>query len=122
MLFPMMALLRRSRAMVLALLLLAPGVSGSVVQWLHACPVQIAAVAEHEHHGQAPADAGHSQTCQCIGSCNTAGAVPHPQSVTVATAVIEPDHHVAPPTGLSFVPVGTSSRLLPPATAPPFLS
>ena len=121
MLLPMMVHLRRSRAMALALLLLAPGVSGSVVQMVHACPVQ-AAVSDHQHHDQAPADTGHSQTCQCIGSCNTAGTASVAQAVTVATADIQPDNHVAPPTDASFVPVGTPSDLLPPATAPPFLS
>jgi hypothetical protein len=119
MFLPMMALLRRSRALALALLLLAPGVSGSAVQWLHACPVQAAAVADDQHHGQAPADAGHSQGCQCIGSCNPAGAASPAKSITVAVAVIQPDHHLAPPSGVSFVPVGTPSDLLPPATAPP---
>jgi hypothetical protein len=119
---PMMTLLRRSRAMALAMLLLAPGVSGSVVQWLHACPVQAAAVADHQHHGQAPADAGHSQSCQCIGSCNTAGAPSPAKSITIAAVVTQPDHHVVPPSGVSFVPVGTPSDLLPPATAPPLLS
>lgn len=119
---PMMTLLRRSRAMALALLLLAPGVSGSVVQLLHACPVQAAAVADHQHHGQAPADAGHSQNCQCIGSCNTAATVSSATAATVAVAVIQPDRHVVPPSGVCFVPVGTPSDLLPPATAPPLLS
>ena len=118
---PMMSLLRRSRALALALLLLAPGVSGSVVQLVHACPIQAAAVAD-QHHDQAPADTGHSQTCQCIGSCNTAGTASVTQPVTVATADIQPDNHVAPPTGASFIPVGTPSDLLPPATAPPLLS
>lgn len=119
---PMMTLLRRSRGLALALLLLAPGVSGSVVQLVHACPVQSAAVTDHQHHDQAPADAGHSQTCQCIGSCNTAGTASVTLPVTVASADVQPDHHVAPPTGASFVPVGTPSDLLPPATAPPLLS
>ena len=122
MLVPMIGLLRRSRATALALLLLAPGVSGSAVKWLHACPVQTAAVADHQHHDQAPADPGHSQTCQCIGSCNPAGAAPITQPVTVAMAVIEPTRQVVPPSGISFVPVGTPSDLLPPATAPPILS
>lgn len=108
--------------MALALVLLAPGVSGSAVQWLHACPVQSGAVADHQNHGQAPADAGHSENCQCIGSCNTAATASHAQSVTVAAAVIQPDHHVVPPSGISFVPVGTPFDLLPPATAPPILS
>jgi len=119
---PMTALLRRSRAMALALLLLAPGVSGSAVQWLHACPVKAAAVADHQHHDQTPADADHSQSCQCIGSCNTAGTASHAQPITVASAVIQPDLYVAPPADVSFVPAGTPSHFLPPATAPPLLS
>jgi hypothetical protein len=118
----MIALLRRSRAMALALLLLAPGVSGSVVQWLHACPVKAAVVADHQHHGQAPADADHSQYCQCIGSCNTAATASPAKSVTVATSDIQPAPQVVLPSGVSFVPVGTPSHLLPPATAPPALS
>jgi len=122
MFLPMLALLRRSRVMATALLLLAPGVSGSAVQWLHACPVKAAAVADHRHHDQAPADAGQSHSCQCIGSCNTAGAPSPAKSITIAVAVIQPDHHLVPPSGVSFVPVGTPSDLLPPATAPPFLS
>jgi len=118
----MMALLRRSRVLAFALLFLAPGVMGTVVQSLHACPAQAASVGDHQHHGQTPADAGHAQSCQCIGSCNTASTASPTQSVTVAAAVIQPDHHVVPPTGISFIPVGTPSDLLPPATAPPFLS
>ena len=118
----MMALLQRSRVLALALLLLAPGVTGSALQWLHACPVHAAAVADHQHHGQAPADTGHSQTCQCIGSCNIVTAAPPARSGTVAAAVVQPDHRIVPPSGVSFVPVGTPSDLLPPATAPPFLS
>ena len=118
----MMAVLRRSRVLALALLFLAPGIMGSAVQWLHACPAQVAAVAEHQHHDQAPADAGHSQGCHCIGSCNPAGAASPAKSITVTVAIIQPDHRVVLPSGLSFVPVGAPSDLLPPATAPPFLS
>lgn len=119
---PMIALLRRSRAMALALLLLAPGVSGSAVQWLHACPVKAAAVADHQHHDQTPADAGHTQNCQCIGSCNTAATASPARAITVLAADIQPIRQLTPPSGLSFVPVGTPSDLLPPATAPPLLS
>jgi hypothetical protein len=118
----MIAFLRRSRAMALALVLLAPGVSGSAVQRLHACPVKAAAVADHQHHGQAPADANHSQNCQCIGSCNPASTASPAKSVTVAARAIEPARRVVPPSGVTFVPLGTPSDLLPPATAPPLLS
>jgi hypothetical protein len=122
MLVPMIGLLRRSRVMALALLLLAPGVSGSAVQWLHVCPVKAAAVADHQHHGQTPGDPSHSQNCQCIGSCNPAATASPAKSRTVVAAHIQPARQVIPPSGLSFVPVGTSSHLLPPATAPPLLS
>jgi hypothetical protein len=118
----MLTVLRRCRVMALAMLLLGPGISGSAVQWLHACPVKAAAVADHEHHGQSPADAGHSQSCQCIGHCNAAATAAPAKSVTVATAVLEPDQHVVPPSEVSFVSDGTPSDLLPPATAPPLLS
>jgi hypothetical protein len=122
MLVPMMALLRRSRVLAFALLLLAPGMSGSAVQWLHACPAQAAAATDHQHHDPAPADAGHSQNCQCIGSCNPAATASPAKSITVAAAVIQPARQVAPPSGARFVPGGTPSHLLPPATAPPILS
>jgi hypothetical protein len=92
------------------------------VQWLHACPVKAAAVADHQHHGQAPADAGHSQNCQCIGSCNTAATASPARSITVVATDSQPARQLIPPSGLSFVPVGTPSDLLPPATAPPLLS
>jgi hypothetical protein len=122
MLLSMMAL-RRSRVLAFALLFLAPGFSGSAVQWLHACPVQTAAAGHHRNHGQAPADAGHSRGgCQCIGTCNTVGAASPATTVTVAAAVIRPDYHVVLPSGISFIPVDTPSDLLPPATAPPLLS
>ncbi len=122
MFIPMIALLRRSRATALALLLLAPGVSGGAVQWLHACPVKAAPVADHQHHGQAPADTGHSQSCQCIGSCNSAATASPAKPVTVAVAVIQPARQAVLPSGVNFVPVGIPSDLLPPATAPPLLS
>lgn len=122
MLLSMMALLRRSRVLAFALIFLAPGLSGSAVQWLHACPAQAAAAGHHRNHGQAPADAGHSQSCHCIGTCHTVGAASPAAAVTVAAAAVRPDYPVVQPSGISFIPVGTPSDLLPPATAPPLLS
>ena len=118
----MMVVLRRSRVLALALLFLAPGIMGSAARWLHPCPTQAVPVADHQHHGQAPADSGHSQGCQCIGPCNTAATASPTKPVTVASAVSQPNHQVVPPSGVSFVPAGTPSDLLPPATAPPLLS
>lgn len=116
----MLTLLRRSRAMALALVLLAPGISGTAMQWLHACPAQAeaAATADHQHHDSTPSQTGHSQGCECIGSCNPAGAVA-PSSALVFSAVDLPEHRTVLPIDLSFVPGGTPSDLLPPATAPP---
>ena len=105
--------------MALALLLLAPGISGTAVQWLHACPAQAAAAADHQHHDSSPSETGHSQGCHCIGSCNTAGVIAPVKSLIIVLAVVLPDQHVILPTDVAFVPADTPSDLLPPATAPP---
>jgi hypothetical protein len=112
----MLTMLRQSR-LALVLLLLAPGVSGSAVQWAHACPADSAqAASNHQHHGT-----GSEQTpaCECIGHCNAAGVVLLPAAAVARAAIIRPQGYRAPPSGESFVPVGTPSDLLPPATAPP---
>jgi hypothetical protein len=115
----MLSLLRRSRAMALVLVLLAPGITGSAVQWLHACPAEAKAAAEHQHHGSDSSQPGHSQGCDCIGSCNTAGVVAPARSPTTVAILVLPDHSAILPADLSFVPAGVPSDLLPPATAPP---
>ena len=115
----MLSLLRRSRAMALSMVLLAPGITGSAVQWLHACPAEAQAAADHQHHGSDSSQSGHSQGCECIGSCNTAGSIASVTLPTVTAAIVEPDRQVILPTDLSFIPAGVPSDLLPPATAPP---
>ena len=117
----MLTTLRRSRAMALALMLLGPGISGSAVQWLHACPAEAAAVPDHPHQNPDSSQQGHSQACQCIGSCNTAPAIALTESLTVLAVVVQPDRTISSPTGHSFVPAGSVSHLLPPATAPPLV-
>lgn len=119
MLLSMLALLRRSRLLALALILIAPGVSGGLVQWRHACPVDTPWAMDHQAHGSAPSNSQQPQQCQCIGSCHTVSVVEAPKSPTLVTAVLTPDHHVIQPSGTSLVPIGTPSNLLPPATAPP---
>jgi hypothetical protein len=115
----MLTLLRRSRAMALAMVLLAPGVTGSAVQWLHACPAEARSAAEHQHHDSAPAESGHSQGCECIGACNAAEPVSPAGSLTILVAAVPQDRGAIPPAGPTFVPAGRPSHLLPPATAPP---
>jgi hypothetical protein len=105
--------------MALAMVLLAPGITGSAVQWLHACPAEAQSAAEHQHHDSAPSDLGHSQGCECIGACNSAGPVSPERSLTILVAVVLRDHSAILPTGATFVPAGLPSDLLPPATAPP---
>jgi hypothetical protein len=115
----MLALMRQSRFLALALVLLAPGIAGSAVQWLHACPVEApSAVTQHQHDDSSSSDAGHA-TCQCIGACNSAGIASLTRPVTVRVADIQPERRVTLPSGSSLVPLGTPSDLLPPATAPP---
>jgi hypothetical protein len=116
----MLALLRRSRVLALALVLLAPGVSGSAVQWLHACPADAAAAASsHQHHDSGPSDSGHDSTCDCIGACHAAGILSPAKPVTIVAKVGQPNRHVLPPSGASVASIGNPSDLLPPATAPP---
>ncbi len=107
--------------MALVMVLLAPGISGSAVQWLHACPAEAAAqaAADHQHHDSSPSQTSYSQGCDCIGSCNTVGAVTPAKSLTILVAVVLPDHRAIVPADVSFVPAGVPSDLLPPATAPP---
>jgi hypothetical protein len=116
----MLTLVRRSRAMALAMVLLAPGITGSAVQWLHACPAGAEAEAsDHQNHDPAPAQSGHSQGCECIDSCNTIGAGSPVRAVTIGAAVILPVQRATLPIDPDFVPVGLPSDLLPPSTAPP---
>jgi hypothetical protein len=115
----MLELLRRSRLLALALILVAPGITGGVVQWLHSCPVDAPWAMEHDDHRSHQGQSEHTQSCQCIGSCHTVGAPAVPKSPIVVSAVLTPNHLVVKPSGTSFVPAGTPSDLLPPATAPP---
>ena len=115
----MLTLLRRSRFMALGLVLLAPGITGTAVQWLHACPAEAQSVADHQHQDSAPSDSGHSQGCECIGTCSAAGPVAPAKSLTILTGVVLPDHGPVLPADPTFVPAGIPSDLLPPATAPP---
>ena len=117
--FTMLNLLRRSRVMVLAMTLLAPGIAGTAVQWLHSCPTETQSFNNHQDHGSSSSQANHSQGCECIGACNTATVTAPTRAVTVAALVARPERRVVPPSGPSFVPVGTPFDLLPPATAPP---
>lgn len=113
----MLTAFRAQRMVALVLLLLAPGVSGSAVQWLHSCPTQ-ADPAEHQHHESGRSDSG-QQLCDCIGSCTAAGVVTLATPLTIRVAVEQPDTRIAAPAGTSFVSSSSSSHLLPPATAPP---
>ena len=115
----MLALLRHSRTMALAMVLLTPGIAGSAVQWLHACPAEEQSAAAHAHGDQSQSDSGHSQGCECIGTCSAAGPVTPAQAVTTLMAAVLGDRIAVPPPGYTFIPAGTPAHLLPPATAPP---
>src|SRR5688572_2624677 len=85
----MLEIFRRSRAMALVMVLLAPGIAGAGVQWLHACPAAAEVSADQPHHGSpAPQPADHANGCECIGSCITAALVARPAATILA--VVEP--------------------------------
>ena len=115
----MLSVLRGSRIIALVLVLLAPGVSGSAVQWLHACPVSAPQRASEHQHGSDNSGSGHAPSCQCIGACQTAGILSPAKPLVVVAAPTEPNHRFILPPDVTFVPTGTPSDLLPPATAPP---
>ncbi len=115
----MLSCLRRRRVLALAMVLLAPGIAGIGVQWLHACPSEAQASANHQHHKGPPSQPAHSDGCECIGSCHAAGLVAPARAAATVAVLAQPPLRVIASTGNSFVPVGTPADLLPPATAPP---
>ncbi len=115
----MLTLLRRSRALALAMVLLAPGIAGTAVQWSHSCPAEgQGSSSEHQHHDSQAPQPGPAQGCDCIGSCSAAAVLAPPKATTVVALVVRPERRVvtAQP---SFVPAASPAHLLPPATAPP---
>jgi hypothetical protein len=115
----MLACLRRSRLLALVLILVAPGVTGTAVQSLHPCPVNTPTTSDHHDQSPAPSHGSHGETCQCIGSCHTAGLSLPGRTARLTISYTEYDRGVIEPFGCSFVPDGTPSHLLPLATAPP---
>ena len=115
----MLTLLRRSRALALAMVLLAPGIAGTAVQWAALLPGRGAA-APHPStsttNSQAPQPG--PQGCDCIGSCSAAVVVVPPEAAIVVAMVARPERRVVT-TEPSFVPAASLTHLLPPATAPP---
>ena len=105
--------------MALALVLMAPGTAGTAVQWLHSCPAETEAPVDHQLHGSPPSQpAGHSNACECIGSCMAAALVAGP-AATVLAVLESPQPALVSLSDNGFVPAGTPTHLLPPATAPP---
>ncbi len=76
----MLTLLRRSRTLALAMVLLAPGVAGTAVQWSHSCPAEAqGSSSEHQHHSSQTPQPGPAQGCDCIGSCSAAAVLVPPR-------------------------------------------
>jgi hypothetical protein len=141
---PMLAALRRCRALAFLLLAFSPGAMGVVLPVLHPCPVDTptmavaaavgavhaghAAAAAHGSHAAhgvalgtpergAPAHPAHGQTCHCPGTC-CMSAVVSPTGFALATlrlrATLQPQ---AAPTD-RWLPT-PPTHLRPFATAPP---
>ena len=121
----MIRMLRRTRLLAAALVLVTPALGGAWLQALHPCPVDApwdeasaGHQAEHSvgHHGT---PAGHAEGCHCVGSCSTAaGAVLAKATESPAVIASAP---AAQPTfpARADAPVLRPSDRLPPATAPP---
>jgi hypothetical protein len=117
---------RVSQLLALTLLLLSPGAGGLVLEISHPCPGDAAPEASgtgHSHHSdshhsghQGPE---HGNRCCCFGACSLALQHPGlPEGAALATLLLATSH--SPELLQAAEPlVGTPSRLLPPATAPP---
>ena len=128
----MIGRLRRWRLLTLLLLLVTPGVAGTVLDGLHPCPESMpwaaaAGNAEHGSHGGAHDAHGgdhdapaHSGECHCVGACVGAAA-------TIAFAPVFPTVALgASATSAALphpadVPASRPSDRLPPSTAPPLV-
>ena len=116
----MLSWLRHSRAMALAMVLLAPGISGTAVQLLHACPAEALVADADRQHGSSHSETdGHSGGCECIGFCHSACAVAMGKAPVSLAVVVQPNPPVLPSSVGGFAPAARLFHLLPPATAPP---
>lgn len=118
----MIRLLRRTKAVALALLLMSPGMGGMAVQALHPCPAHtpMADAGMHHpaghHHDGAPGS--EAPTCHCISSCATTASPSSPTDGRILAAVAAVVVSEAPRSVLQ-APWQLPLDLLPPSTAPP---
>jgi hypothetical protein len=122
----MLRALRRSRLLLLTLLVLSPGVGGLATPLLHPCPVdapwmQQDAGSEHAHHGDAaggPESGHHGAHCECPGACSapTVAAPPAPPATLAVQAESAAPAGRRHPADLRF---SASQLRLPPANGPP---
>jgi hypothetical protein len=117
---------RRSRLLVLLLLLLSPGLGGWAVQALHPCPAEASHAAGDGGSDCAshpsPAHGGHGSDCHCFGSCHATPSF-QPAGAPVVAAPIPSFALAIPRPAEPERPAASRlSPLHPPATAPPALS
>ncbi len=123
----MLPVLRRCRALALALLLAAPGLGGTWLSLAHPCPVDMPWLAQTDHgvhgaqasHGHGDAPAGSSSSCSCVGACHGGGLALISVPVEPATALVLVGWNTSPATPDRDAPARTDSHRHPPATAPP---
>ena len=94
---------------------------------VHPCPVDLPTLAEprhgHDGHssGSESTQAGHAQ-CVCLGSCHLSSLTAPVQAAAVADETPLFDLAAFRPLTEALAPRVKPLRLLPPSTAPPFLS
>lgn len=119
----MIGCMRRWRLLALLLLLVTPGVAGTVLDGVHPCPESApwaasAEMAEHGGHGSGGHDApSHSGECHCLGACVGAAAVPFTPVLPTVAFREAPADVIRPP--VLNLPASRHSHRLPPSTAPP---
>ena|SRR5690349_89752 len=117
---------RRSRLLVLLLLLLSPGLGGWAAQVLHACPPGASHATGHAADDcskhPSPAHGGLGAECQCFGSCHASPSFQPATAPTVAAPIPSFALTVPRPAEPARPAASRLSPLHPPATAPPILS
>jgi hypothetical protein len=119
----MIGCVRRWRLVALLLLVITPGVAGTVLDGAHPCPENApwaaGAATGHGEHGSGDHGApSHSAECHCLGACIGAVAtVPFAPVLPTTTYDVEVARNArAAPADL---PASPPSDRLPPSTAPP---
>ena len=122
----MLRTLRQCRALLVTLLLAAPGSGGTWLAVAHPCPVDTPWLAQSGHgHHETPAGSGEEHapadqsSCHCVGTCHSGAATLAARTPSPAARLAIAGWSTAPSNSEVPPPAQPRLRRHPPATAPP---